>query len=122
MSTSRIPRTPSLVFPFGIGEIISEDVPDVTIEDISVIEGNSGYKSVYFTLVLSDVHSENVTVSYSTVDGTAKAGSDYQGLSGAITIPSGASAERFGLTSRRQHRLKKMRVSSWPSTPPNKLI
>ena len=77
-------------FPFGIGEIISEDVPDVTIEDVSIVEGNGGYKSVYFTLVLSDVHSENVSIAYATVDGTAKSGSDYQGVMGTLTIPAGA--------------------------------
>lgn len=75
--------------PFGIGEIISEDVPSVTIEDISFIEGNTGFKSVYFTLVLSDPHSENVIIDYATVDGTAKAGSDYQAMMGTLTIPSG---------------------------------
>lgn len=76
--------------PFGIGEIISEDVPGITIDDISVVEGNTGFKSIYFTLTLSDVHSENVVVAYTTADGTAKSGSDYQALSGTVTIPAGA--------------------------------
>lgn len=76
--------------PIGVGEIISEDVPGITVEDVSIVEGNAGYKALYFTLLLSDVHSENVIVTYATVDGTARAGSDYQSAMGVLTIPSGS--------------------------------
>jgi subtilisin family serine protease len=75
--------------PFGIGEIVSEDLPDITVEDVSIVEGNSGYKAVYFTVALSGLHSENVAISYATTDGTAKAGGDYQPESGLLVIPSG---------------------------------
>ena len=75
--------------PFGTGEIVSEDLPAVTVEDVSVVEGNSGYKSLYFTVSLNGLHSENVAISYATADGTAKAGGDYQPESGLLVIPSG---------------------------------
>lgn len=83
------PTNAVISFPYGVGQIISEDVPEVTIEDVSIVEGNSGYKSLYFTFVLSDVHSENVSIVYSTEDGSAKSGSDYQGVSGSLVIPAG---------------------------------
>jgi hypothetical protein len=83
------PTNAIIDFPFGVGEIISEDVPEVTIQDVSIIEGNSGYKALYFTFVLSDQHSENVSIVYSTEDGSAKSGSDYQGVSGSLVIPAG---------------------------------
>lgn len=75
---------------FGTGTIISDDFPEVTVEDISVVEGNSGVKSIYFTVALNNPHSQNVVVAYSTADGNAKTGSDYKGVSGTLTIPAGA--------------------------------
>lgn len=76
-------------YPLAIGEIYSEDLPDITIQDVSIIEGNSGYKSVYFTISLNAPHSENVSIIYATEDGTAKAGGDYQSEGGNLVIPSG---------------------------------
>ena len=75
--------------PFGTGEIVSEDLPAVSVEDVSIVEGNSGYKSLYFTVRLNGPHSENVKISYTTTDGTAKAGGDYEPESGLLVIPSG---------------------------------
>lgn len=75
--------------PFGTGEIISEDLPRISVDDVSIVEGNSGYKSLYFTVRLSDPHSENVAIFYSTDDGTAKSGGDYQATGGRLVIPAG---------------------------------
>lgn len=86
------PTNSILETPFGTGDIISEDLPSVTVDDVSIIEGNSGYKSVYFTLSLNEIHSENVTIAYTTEDGTAKAGGDYQAVNGFLVIPSGQRA------------------------------
>jgi hypothetical protein len=53
-------------------------LPEVIVDDVSIIEGNSGYKSIYFTSrFLSGSHSENVTIAYATADGTAKAGGEF---------------------------------------------
>ncbi|MEY4566520.1 MAG: hypothetical protein RLY14_1490, partial [Planctomycetota bacterium] len=74
---------------FATGTIISEDLPSVSVGNASVIEGNSGRKEIYFPFELSGAHSENVTISYTTKDGTAKSGSDYEAVSGTVVIPSG---------------------------------
>lgn len=83
------PTNSIIKFPFGVGEIYSEDLPDITVQNVSIVEGNSGYKSVYFTVALNAPHSENVSIVYATQDGTAKAGGDYQAESGTLVIPSG---------------------------------
>ena len=46
-----------------------------------------------FTLSLSAPSSQKVTVSYATVDGTAKAGVDYQATSGSVTFAPGETSE-----------------------------
>lgn len=76
--------------PLAIGTIYSEDLPKASVADVSIVEGNSGVKALYFTVTLSDLHSQNVSMLYRTVDGTAKSGSDYRGVNGTLVIPAGA--------------------------------
>ena len=58
-----------------------EDLPRLSIADAATVtEGNDAV----FTVSLSDTSSETVTVRYSTVDGTAVAGSDYAQNSGEL--------------------------------------
>jgi uncharacterized membrane protein len=63
--------------------------PAVSIGDVAVFEGNTGTRSAGFLLTISPMTSSPVTVSYSTANGTAVAGSDYTATSGTVTIPSG---------------------------------
>jgi hypothetical protein len=74
---------------FAVGEIISEDLPRVSVADVSIEEGNNGVKALYFTVSLSETHSANISMAYRTLDGTAKSGSDYRGVSGLLVIPAG---------------------------------
>lgn len=55
------------------------DIPFVSISDISVIEGNIPTMSTaaMFTLALSFASTQTVSVTYTTIDGTAHSGSDY---------------------------------------------
>ncbi len=66
--------------------------PSMTIGDMSVTEGNTGTRAATFTVTLSAAASQPVTVAYATANGTATAGSDYQGASGTLTIPAGQTA------------------------------
>ena len=69
---------------------ILDDEPYVSIDGgMSSLEGNSGTTPVTFTVSLSDVFDADVTVSYTTADFTAMAGSDYVAASGEVTIPAG---------------------------------
>jgi len=58
----------------------------LSIGDVSVTEGNSGSKAAVFTVTLSPATSSTVTVSVSTLNGTATAGSDYTAVSGTLTF------------------------------------
>ncbi|HKA08240.1 MAG TPA: FG-GAP-like repeat-containing protein, partial [Gemmataceae bacterium] len=55
----------------GVGTIL-DDEPRITINDVSLNEGNKGTKSFNFTVSLSASYDASVTVSYATADGTAK--------------------------------------------------
>jgi Calx-beta domain len=57
---------------------------------------NSG--KITFTLTLSQAATQDVTVSYSTADGTAKAGSDYTATTGTVTFHAGETVKQFDVS------------------------
>ncbi len=71
--------------------ITNDDVaPSVSIDSVSVTEGNSGTANANFTISLSAVSGLDTTVNWSTGDGTATvAGADYVAASGTATILAG---------------------------------
>jgi hypothetical protein len=74
----------------GIGTIVNDDVsalPTVTINDVSLAEGNSGTTSFVFTVTLSA--SANATVNFATANGSASAPSDFTATSGTLTFTAG---------------------------------
>src|SRR5215813_12780476 len=54
-------------------------VPTATfsVGGATVLEGNAGVRNALVTVTVSEPHPNGVTVNYSTADGTATAGSDY---------------------------------------------
>lgn len=54
-----------------------DPVPSLSIDDLTLNEGNSGTTTFGFTVTLSAASGQQVTVNYSTADGTATAPSDY---------------------------------------------
>ena len=61
--------------------------PDITINDISITEGDAGSKNVDFVVTLSAANNtQAVTLNYATADGTANAGADYETTSGTLTF------------------------------------
>jgi len=69
--------------------LVSNVPPDVTITDATATEGNAGTTAAEFTVRLSAPSSEAVSVHYSTDDGTATAGSDYQPADGVLNFAPG---------------------------------
>jgi beta-glucanase (GH16 family) len=61
----------------GSGGTSNPAQPGITINDISISEGNAGTTNFAFNVTLSRASTTAVTVTYSTNDGTAKAGEDY---------------------------------------------
>jgi hypothetical protein len=61
----------------------------IYVSDASVTEGKRGTKYLTFTVGLSAVSTELVTVRYATQNGTATTGSDYQAQSGILSFAAG---------------------------------
>jgi len=67
-----------------------ENQPDISIADSSVLEGNSSITPLAFRLTLSALSLQDVTVRYTTSNGSAEAGEDYTAVDTTVTIPAGA--------------------------------
>ena len=76
---------------------VAPGTPVVNIGDASVTEGHTGTRSASFTVTLSPASSQPVTVSYSTANGSAAAGSDYQSASGTVTFAAGQTAKTISV-------------------------
>ena len=64
-------------------------LPATSIADVTINEGNVGTTTAAFTITLSTAATTPVTVKYATVDGTAKAGSDFTAAIGTLTFAPG---------------------------------
>ncbi len=75
----------------AVGVIIDNDpVPGLSVDDPEATENGDG-TPIAFTVRLSEASGRNVTVRYSTADGTAKEGDDYIAASDEeVTIPAGS--------------------------------
>ena len=62
----------------------------LSVDDVTVTEGDAGTTPASFTVRLSGPSAAAVTVGYATANQTATAGSDYQAASGAVTFAPGA--------------------------------
>jgi hypothetical protein len=65
----------------------------MSIADASVTEVNSGTKAMSFVATLSGPAPATVTAHYSTTDGTAVAGADYNSVSGTLTFAAGTTSQ-----------------------------
>ena len=68
------------------------DPLSISINDVTVAEGDSGTTNATFTVSLSRTSNVAVTLNFTTQDGTATAGSDYNSTSGTLTIPAGSTS------------------------------
>src|SRR5207245_758377 len=75
----------------GFVTILNDDgVPGITINDVTVTEGNSGTTNAVFTVSLGTLSSQTISVNYATADGTATlADNDYQSTNGTLTFTPG---------------------------------
>ncbi len=74
----------------GVGTIVNDDpLPSLSINDVTVIEGNAGTVNAVFTVTLSAASGQSVQVNYATADGTATQPADYTNTSGTLTFTAG---------------------------------
>jgi hypothetical protein len=81
----------------GVGTITDDDAsPTMTINDVSVTEGNSGSTSATFTVTLSTVSGQTVTVSAQTANNTATSIADYTATGPTtLSISAGSLTQTF---------------------------
>jgi chitinase len=84
------PTNATIADSLGVGTIVDNDPPTISIANRTVTEGNAGTVNAAFTVSLSFAHSLPVSVNYITSDGTAVAPADYTAVSGTLTIAAGA--------------------------------
>jgi Calx-beta domain len=78
----------------GMVELNAQDLgPGISITDVTITEGNSGTVTATFQVNLSAPSTQPVTVTFSTANGTANAGTDYVGTSGTITFDPGGTTK-----------------------------
>ena len=71
--------------------------PTLSIDDVSLTEGDVGTVNAVFTVSLSEVTDQTVTVAYATVDGSALARIDYMPESGQLSFEPGVSNRQIAV-------------------------
>ena len=93
------PSQAALDDPVGVGTIADNDTLEISVDDAPpVAEQDAGSVDSVFTLSLSLANQEPVTVEYTTADGTATAGVDYQPVSGTLSFDPGAGPQTVRVT------------------------
>ena len=92
-SPGNITNPPSSYILNGQSLSIPTVLPSLTINDVTITEGNSGTLLATFEVKLSKASLDTVTVQYGTGNGTATAGSDYTATSGIITFAPGQTSK-----------------------------
>ena len=78
----------------GQGTILNDDVPpQMSIDDVRVVEGNAGTANAIFTVTLSSPSGVPAQASWSTSNGTAVAPGDYATNSGTVDFVAGDTSE-----------------------------
>lgn len=71
--------------------------PTLSINDVSIVEGNTGESNAAFTVRRTGLATETTTVNYATTNGTATAGSDYEAASGTLTFAPGENSKTINV-------------------------
>jgi len=81
----------------GQATIVNDDagMPTLSVNDVSVTEGQSGQTEAMFTATLSAASNQTVTVDYATSGNTAQSGSDFQLLNQTLTFAPGQTTKNF---------------------------
>lgn len=72
-------------------------VPQMSVDDLTITEGDSGTQWAVFTVNLSEATTQEVSLTYATEDGTATAGEDYTASSGTLIIAAGRTQETISV-------------------------
>ena len=83
----------------GTGSIVDDDSPvTASINDVSVVEGDSGTRNATFTIALSGGAPAPVTINYATTNGTATSPDDFTAVTnGVLNIAQGGTGGTFSI-------------------------
>jgi hypothetical protein len=89
------PSNATIADGVGIVTITNDDggQTSLSVNDVSVAEGQSGLTSATFTVQLSSAATETVSVNYAAVGGSASAGQDFASAAGTVTFAPGVTAQ-----------------------------
>src|SRR5207237_3568266 len=79
------------------GQVVSAQ-PGLSINDVSTTEGDSGAKTLTFTVTLSAASNLTVSVNFATANGTANTPTDYVATSGTLTFNPGDLTKTINVT------------------------
>jgi hypothetical protein len=83
----------------GVAIITDNDpIPVLSVNDVSVTEGNAGTTTATFTITLSAASGRAVTFDWVSAAGSATSGTDYVAASGSRTIAAGGTTAAVGIT------------------------
>ncbi|MBD2148282.1 Calx-beta domain-containing protein, partial [Sphaerospermopsis sp. FACHB-1194] len=76
----------------------NDGLPTLSINDVTITEGNSGTTNAVFTVTRSGTASQPITVNYATANGTATAGSDFTSTSGTLTFATNETTKTIAIS------------------------
>jgi hypothetical protein len=80
------------------GTIVNDDLPSLSINNVTVNETNGTSTTAQFTVTLSGASAQTVTVNFATAPNTAAAGVDYTSTSGSLSFSPGATTRTVSVT------------------------
>jgi hypothetical protein len=92
-----------VTFEGSVGSVPPQP-PTLSIGDASVVEGDRGSSKLQFTVSRSGSSEGTVGVSYRTVDGSARAKSDYKAASGTLVFQPGVSSQTITIAVTGDHK------------------
>ncbi len=91
------PTNATILDSIGIGTIIDDDGPKISINDVVLTEGDSDSKNAMFTVTLSAASPQTVTVNFATANGSAHAGVDYTTSTGTLTFAPNTTSQKLSV-------------------------
>src|SRR5436189_100529 len=77
----------------GTGSILDNDTRTLSINDVTVAEGDGGTTNAVFTVTLSAAAAAPVTVNFATRNNSAVSGTDYTARTGTLTFDPGVTRQ-----------------------------
>jgi hypothetical protein len=70
----------------GTATLLNDDLASVSIDDVSLTEGNAGTTGFHFSVTLTGAVQDGFTLPYASADGSAGAPGDYSSVSGTLNF------------------------------------